>query len=549
MIKICKNCNKKFETSRSSKQHCSTECFSEYRKRPEVANETKRKRAETNLKIYGVDNPSKSDVIKKRAKKTCLKKYGAISPTLNKTVRKKQIKTNIMKYGFENAFQNKDIQKKHHETLMKNYGVVIPLKNSSVVDKLKKTNILLYGVDNPAKTKHIKNKTKNTCLQRYGTKSPMQCDEIKNKMRITVFKGYYNNMLNGSKYNNIIPLFSENEYKGNISYSTKYKFKCNTCNTEFYDTIINGRIPRCTSCFPPKSFYMENELYDWIKSILNSTEIIKKNDRDTIKPLELDIYIPNKKLAIEFDGLYWHSELNGKDKKYHLKKTEMCLEKGIRLLHIFEDEWIDKKDIVKRRLQHILNEDVKNTSKIYARNCKILEINQKESSKFLNENHIQGADKSNIRFGAFYNNELVSVMTFGKLRLALGNKSKEDEYEMYRFCIGKKNVVGIGGKLLSNFLKKYNPIKIISYSDRRWNANASFYEKIGFNFIKKTSCNYWYIDKNYNHRYYRFNFRKNNLKNILESFDPSRSEWENMQLNGYDRIWDCGNLKYEYTQS
>ena len=131
-------------------------------------------------------------------------------------------------------------------------------------------------------------------------------------------------------------------------------------------------------------------------------------------------------------------------------------------------------------------------------------------------------------------------------RIALGNKSKENEYEMYRFCIGNKNVVGIGGKLLNYFIKNYNPSKIISFADMRWSDNNSFYSKIGFKLNNITSPNYWYVNtKNYMNRIHRFNFRKQILYKVLPNFDPTLTEWENMQLNGYDRIWDCGLFKYE----
>jgi hypothetical protein len=141
-------------------------------------------------------------------------------------------------------------------------------------------------------------------------------------------------------------------------------------------------------------------------------------------------------------------------------------------------------------------------------------------------------------------------MTFGKLRKALGNKNNDDinYYEMYRFCIGDKGVVGIAGKLFQYFVKKYNPIKIFSYVDRRFsNSNKCYLNNIGFKLVSKTVPGYWYFDKSFV-RVHRFNFRKDQLSKKLTTFDPILTEWENMQLNGYDRIWDCGNLKYEWSK-
>jgi hypothetical protein len=174
-------------------------------------------------------------------------------------------------------------------------------------------------------------------------------------------------------------------------------------------------------------------------------------------------------------------------------------------------------------------------------------ISAKETNDFLNHTHLQGKDNSSIRIGAYYNDKLVSVMTFGKLRVALGNdKRLEGEYEMYRFSLGEDRIIGIGGKLLSYFIKKYNPLKIITYADRRYSSKNAFYNKIGFNLISNTSPNYWYFKYGTKNIYHRFNFRKSELVKKLANFDSNLTEWQNMQLNGYDRVWDCGNYKYEW---
>jgi hypothetical protein len=146
------------------------------------------------------------------------------------------------------------------------------------------------------------------------------------------------------------------------------------------------------------------EVYEYIKSLLPSNTDIKQNERDPIHPLEIDIYIPHLKLAFEYNGLYWHGELNGeKDKKYHLRKTDECESKGIHLIQIIEDEWFDKKDIIKTKIKHVLG--CNNTEKIYARKCNIKIIDNNTKNDFLEKYHIQGKDNSSIRLGAFYNDE------------------------------------------------------------------------------------------------------------------------------------------------
>lgn len=258
---------------------------------------------------------------------------------------------------------------------------------------------------------------------------------------------------------------------------------------------------------------------------------------------ELDIYVPKHNIAIEFNGLYWHSEKQGKNKQYHINKTKKCLEKNIRLIHIFSDEWETKKEIIKKRLKYLFKTQ---EEKIYARKCEIVEITQEEKSAFLNANHLQGNDKSNIFIGLKYKNEIVSVITFGKLRRLMGNKiSHNNHYELYRFA--SKNVIGGFSKLFKYFIKKYEPDTVITYADIKWTPSDefSFYSKVGFDFISETKPNYYYT-RNYTKREHRYNYAKNKL--IKMGYDKNKSETQIMFENGYDRIWDCGNLKYVYNK-
>ena len=252
---------------------------------------------------------------------------------------------------------------------------------------------------------------------------------------------------------------------------------------------------------------------------------------------ELDIYLPDKQLAIEYDGLYWHNELN-KDKYYHLNKTKECEKKGIRLIHIFEDEWLNKKEIWKSMLNNFL---YKTENRIFARNCKINMVNQKDAKDFLNNNHLQGYCNSSYRIGLYYNEELVSLMTFGKTRHFIGNSSHE--YELLRFC-NKLNTTVVGGssKLLKYFINNYNPSSIVSYADKRW-SNGKLYEKLGFIKYNESPPNYYYIIGN--QRKNRFNFRKSVL--IKKYNCPSNiTEHEFCLQQKWYRIYDCGCLCYEW---
>lgn len=260
--------------------------------------------------------------------------------------------------------------------------------------------------------------------------------------------------------------------------------------------------------------------------------------------VEFDLYNDEYKIAIEYNGLYWHAEQRGKDKYYHINKTEYAEKNGIHLIHIFEDEWIHKKDIIKSRLKHLFKLTNK---KIYARKCVIHEISSKVKNKFLSENHIQGVDSSKIKLGAFYETELVGVMTFRYPIIAMGHRKNNSELiELSRFATKLNlNVIGIGNKFLSYFKKNYDFLKIISYADRRWTTVNNIYDKLGFKLESITSPNYWYT-KHQMKRYYRYNFTKSKIMNKFENANKSLSEYQNMLNFGYDRIWDCGHLKYSF---
>jgi len=446
-------------------------------------------------------------------------------------------------------------------TNIKKYGVEYGLSNSSIIRKIKKTIKEKYGVDNVSQLKEVSDKKKQTCLKNYGVEwilsdqskkeesiykkygviNVRKLKGIQDKISNTRRGKFFDYLMNSDRLKGrAIPLFSKDEYVSGGYYSN-YKFKCCKCNNEFLDCLEDGDIPRCNVCYRNSSVF-EEEITDFIKNILKG-EVIEENNRSILDGYEIDIFIPSKKIAIECNGLFWHGEVNGlKDKKYHLNKTNMCSEQNIRLIHIFEDEWLFNRSVVENRLRYILGTG---STRVYARNCKVELINSRTCMDFLNKNHSQGKDNSNIKLGLFYKDELVSVMTFGNIRRCLGSIGSKEDYELYRFCNKNINVVGGFSKLLSYFIKNYKPNKIISYVDRRWNDGRS-YKSVGFNFVKNTEPNYWYFGKGRLYRrYHRFNFAKHTLSKKLKNFDKNLSEWENMKNNGYDRIWDCGNLKYE----
>lgn len=331
----------------------------------------------------------------------------------------------------------------------------------------------------------------------------------------------------------------------------KLKVKHLKCDKTYYvspTNLLSGKdCPYCANVGGHSK--MEIELIDFLKTILPNIDVIQ-SERNVLKNnKELDIYIPSKQLAIEFNGLYWHSETNGKDKKYHLSKLEECIEKGINLIQIFEDEWINSREIVELKLQHLLKVNTK--KKVYARNCYVEEINNEYKNEFLERNHIQGKDNSSIKLGLWLNkengDELIAVMTFCKPRLSLGQKENKFDYELSRFATDLDyRTIGAFSKLFNYFKLNYDFNNIITYADRRWSM-GNVYDKNEFKFSHISEPNYWYF-KNGNKRYHRFNFRKQNLEKLFpDIYDKSKTEKQIMEEANYNIIWDCGNLVYIYS--
>ena len=332
------------------------------------------------------------------------------------------------------------------------------------------------------------------------------------------------------------------DYANVVYKSSKEKIKIKCSKHGYFwqspDNHINksNGCPKCTSIRSK----IEKEISDFI--ILNSDkENIEFSNKKILNGKEIDILDNSLKIGIEYNGLYWHSDLILND-RYHLDKLKTANSKNIKLIQIFSDEWEYKQDIVKSRLLNILG---KTHSKIYARKCIIKEISSKDCSSFLDQNHIQGKLGAKVRLGLYYNDELVSLMTFGTLRKNLGQKSEDGSYELLRFCNKlNTNVVGGASKLLKYFINNYKPDNIISYADRRW-SEGNLYYNLGFKLVGETRPNYFYLDpKNTSRRESRFKYRKDIL--VKQGFDPNKTEREIMKERGYLRIYDCGTLKFEY---
>lgn len=393
--------------------------------------------------------------------------------------------------------------------------------------KINNNNLSKYGVVRYSQTEEYKNRLKSGDIIRNANPQ---------KVSLTRMMNHYNSI--DSKFTKIKKLFSFEEYKeyGSSTYY-RYKWLCNVCDHKFEWWLNMGCEPICPQCKPKGT---KHEVL--IKNLLNKYNIpyIFRDRKVLQNGQEIDIYIPSKKLGIEINGLYYHTDTR-LPKSYHYDKMIAMQNNGNDLIHIFGDELLRKEKIVLNKLKYRLG--LVNRS-IGARECIVKEIDNKTKTKFLKKYHIQGDVNASIKLGLFYKNKLVAVMTFGEPRSGIGsNKHEENTYELIRFCtIFNFNISGAASKILKYFKDNYKWSKIYSYADRRW-SNGKVYEKIGFKLTGSRKYNYWYT-KNHTERLHRSGFRKDERRIKLENHNPNISELEDMKNNGYEVVWDCGTLTY-----
>ena len=281
----------------------------------------------------------------------------------------------------------------------------------------------------------------------------------------------------------------------------------------------------------------ENEIYDYIIGLIGTCEVVR-NNRKLLDGHEIDIYIPSLKIGFEYDGLYWHSEAEGKFKDYHISKTENANSKGIRLIHIFEDEWLEHKEIILNKIKHIIGKD--SASVIGARKCSVTVISNDNAKQFLERYHIQGYANSTLYYGAFYSGELVGVMSF--------LKEHDGNWNLTRFATNfKYRLPGLANKILKNFIVDNNPNEIKTFLDRRWGtAQNNVYTKMGFKLVDTLKPDYSYIKGHT--RYHKFGFRKQILHKKY-GLPLTMTEKQMCDKLGFHRIWNCGLFKYVWKKT
>lgn len=499
------------------------------------------KRKSTNVQKYGFPCPMNNEEIRQRIKQTNLERYGSENPMECAEIRQKLKETNMKKYGVDTVLRLKEFRRneklydiskedlQHYyieenltvddvakifgcscgaisdrineygltkprelinaaieRTNMAKYGVKTTAVLPEVVEKRIATNLERYGVENPVTTEEVRAKIKNACLEKYGVECSLSNPVVRAKAKETLRRKYH--CENGSQTH-----LSEESIQILSSRETLREFMItNNIHTVRELTLALGRgsMPKVGEyihkydswdLINPKESYQEFEIMSFVRSLGVSCY----KDKSILKPYEIDCYCPEYKIGIEFNGIYWHSNLQ-KEKDYHIKKSKLAEQKGVRLIHIYENEWEDA------RIRPILESMLKIAfgkveNRIYARNCEIREITNKEAKPFNEANHLQGHRNAQITYGLFYKGELVQLMSF--------SRHKKYEWEIIRGCPGSNNVV-VGGvsKLFKHFVRENNPNQVFSYADFN-KFDGEGYLALGMKFIGYSGPDLrWVID-------------------------------------------------------
>lgn len=528
----------------------------------------------------------------KRIEETCLEKYGNSNSVNSAHGRNKSRETCMSKYGVDAYQKTQEFRDKYNSTMQQRYGVSFPLQNACIRDKFIDTCNKLYGGNSPMCSDSVKNKASisaelhyggfglaskelreriiRTNIQKYGYAVPTQNPEIQAKVIETCRSRYgsdnFTSSTQGISKHMIDPskLSEYLEFKENPARFIESRFDhtpsvaeiCNligVTDTPVYNILIDAN---CRNLATFRESSMENEIQKLILDSIPDCNLIK-NCRSEITPYELDFYLPEYHFAIECNPTVTHNSSYkdpwGQDPKsstYHSMKTDMCIEKGIQLFHIFGYEWRKSKDVI---ISMIMNSLGKSQNRIYARNTYVCEVPYKECCDFLDINHRQGHTSAGVRLGlrTKSDNRLVSVMTFNHTRSTIGKKLDydENEWELSRFCsLLNTCVVGGASKLFKYFRNNYIYSKIISFSDRA-HTSGKLYNVLGFKYVSTSSPSYVWVDMMNDGYLTRVACQKRNLRKLFddETIDiENQTERQIMIDHGYGQVFDSGVIRWEF---
>lgn len=496
-----------------------------------------------------------------KSKKTYEKEHGYSQPILDPSVRAKIIATMEDRYGTAVPGKNEEVRSKISKTQKDLYGKGMPL-HDSLIEKREATCLAKYGVQNVFCNGGTRDAILRSYEQKTGYSHPMRNPETRDKVASSLSQYYklednLKNCIGNKEKAHEWATFKASPEDYLRSLNTKPTLNelsqlLGVSETSISPVIHKHTLEQYVTYGSNKNTVPEKFIIAMLHSIDSNINIIQ-NDRKLIYPYEIDIFLPEYRIGIEVNPTATHnhniniySDEEGLPIHYHQMKTDLCESKGIFLFHVFGYDML-KPDILKSMLQNLLH---KNKKIIYARNCTVHPIDNTLCCNFLEENHRQGKALSGIRYGLYYNEELLSVMTFGKMRSTIGTGKEDlsDCWELVRFCSKlDTTVVGGASKLFTYFIRNHNPSRIRSFSDRA-HTKGSLYAKLGFKEIRRSDPNYMWVNLQNEKAYHRINAQKQNIKSFLkdDNIDLSSTEKEIMVAHGFVQVFDSGTILWEW---
>jgi hypothetical protein len=399
--------------------------------------------------------------------------------------------------------------------------------SSAVMQQKRKTVFEKHGVDHFSKTTEYRTKFEKTLQERYGVSNPGQIESLKSmrsrKKQETYFHSIFDKMAEFA-----VPDFTFDEYTS--VRDTSLRWKCVSCG-DVFESCVYYKLPKCPTCYPTARFggqsLIEKEILEAVR--LFYTGEIVCNSRELIPPREIDIYFPAEKLAIEVNGIYWHSKY---DERYHREKFDACQATGIRLLMITDCDWQDKRDLVLAMIRHRLGISAR---RVYARQCRVVTLTKKEGADFFNTHHISGNSAAGEYHGLVYEGDIVGAISCSPRNRFNKNESA---VEIIRLAFSD-SVVGGASRLIKHLRKKYKK-PIISYADLRY-GTGEVYKAAGMSLVKLTDPGYWYFING--KRYHRLSWTKKKLVGM--GYEKNKTEYQIMteDLKAL-RYYDCGHALF-----
>lgn len=440
----------------------------------------------------------------------------------NETVEKTK-KTHSENWDGGHPMRDASFMSQRESRFVETYGVTNPMKLSMVASKNRKTDDGVWKVA----TDEAKQKRANTWGDKYGG-HPMKNEDVKMKMKKTSNENYGRDYPNQSHISqDVLSILDDKEkMKGLVD----GRFLSDVGDELGVHTSTIQRSCAKHGIYVRK-FKSKAEVE--IESILDSIGIEYQSNVRLFENKEVDIYIPSKKIAIEYNGMYWHCE-KIKSRGFHQDKSLTYKKNGVQVIHIWEDNWLNpiKKQISIDKIKSKLG--VSDKGKVYARKTVPCIVTKDEAKPFFDYNHIQGHVDATLHIGLKCDDTIVAIMSFKRL--------KGGVWDLSRYATST-SVVGGMSKCLAFFKRNYEWNEIFTFASLDYSVGDS-YEKIGFENKGVTPPNMWYMKEGQWVRLGRRRFMKKKLPTILDTFDESLTEAENMHRNGYTRIYDAGSIKY-----